>query len=91
VENVLAYYKAGVVAVNLKALGLAPGHPGTNPTTLSFNASVVKIYSATNSMTRFYNENYFLRRKNAVAYYSAGVVAENSKVVGLPPGHPGCS
>jgi hypothetical protein len=27
--------------------------PGANPTTLSNNASVVKIYSATNSLARF--------------------------------------
>jgi hypothetical protein len=27
--------------------------PGANPTTLSYNASVVKIYSTTNSMARF--------------------------------------
>jgi hypothetical protein len=26
---------------------------GANPTTLSYNASVVKIYDATNSMARF--------------------------------------
>jgi hypothetical protein len=32
---------------------------GANPTTSSYNASVVKIYSATNSMARFYNKKYF--------------------------------
>jgi hypothetical protein len=31
----------------------------TNPTTLSYNAIVVKIYSAANSMARFYNKKYF--------------------------------
>jgi hypothetical protein len=45
-----------------------------NHTTLSYNASVVKINNATNSMARFYNKNYFLWRKNALAYYNAGVV-----------------
>jgi hypothetical protein len=28
--------------------------PGANPTTLNYNAGVVKIYSATNSILRFY-------------------------------------
>jgi hypothetical protein len=32
---------------------------GANPTTLSYNASVVKIYSATNGMARFNKKNYF--------------------------------
>jgi hypothetical protein len=31
---------------------------GANPTTLSYNASVVKIYSATNSMARLNNKKY---------------------------------
>jgi hypothetical protein len=34
-------------------------YPGANPTIASYNASVVKIYNATNSMARFYNKNYF--------------------------------
>jgi hypothetical protein len=34
-------------------------YPGANPTIASYNASVVKIYSATNSMARFYNKNIF--------------------------------
>jgi hypothetical protein len=33
------------------------GNPGANPTTSSYNASVVKIYSATNSRARFHNKN----------------------------------
>jgi hypothetical protein len=32
---------------------------GTNPTTLSYNASAVNLYSAANSMARFQNKNYF--------------------------------
>jgi hypothetical protein len=33
--------------------------PGGNPTIASYNASVVKIYSAVNSMARFYIKNIF--------------------------------
>jgi hypothetical protein len=33
--------------------------PGANPTTLSYSASVVKIYSSTNRMARFNNKYYF--------------------------------
>jgi hypothetical protein len=33
--------------------------PEANPTTSSYNASVVKIYSATNSMARIHNKNIF--------------------------------
>jgi hypothetical protein len=33
--------------------------PGANPTIASYNASVVKIYSAVNSMARFQIKNYF--------------------------------
>jgi hypothetical protein len=39
---------------------LPPVRPGANPAIASYNASVVKIYSASNSMARFYNKNYFL-------------------------------
>jgi hypothetical protein len=42
-------------------------NPGANPTTLSYNDSVVKIYSATNSTARFCN--IFFWYKNALAYY----------------------
>jgi hypothetical protein len=43
--------------------------PGTNPTTMSYNASVVKIYNATSSLVRLKNKNIFIYFKNALAYY----------------------
>jgi hypothetical protein len=49
-SQILQNYKNGIfIAVNA----------GTNPATLSYNASVVKIYSATNIMARLENKNYF--------------------------------
>jgi hypothetical protein len=45
---------------------------GAHPTTTSYNASVVKIYSAMNSIARFYKKNSLTQ--NALAYYNGGVV-----------------
>jgi hypothetical protein len=49
-----------------KAQGVTDPHPkkgairpGTNPTTWSYNAHVVEIYSAANSVARLQNKNYF--------------------------------
>jgi hypothetical protein len=50
-------------------------------TTRTALASVVKILNATNSIGRFYKINYFPQYKNALAFYSAGVVVVDSKVV----------
>jgi hypothetical protein len=52
---------------------------------VSYNASAVKIYNATSSLVRFENKNIFFYLKNALAHYSAGVVAVNFIVIGLAP------
>jgi hypothetical protein len=59
-------------------------HPGANPTIASYNASVVNFYNATGSLARF--ELLLTTFKNGLAYYNAGVVAVNLKIVGLAPG-----
>jgi hypothetical protein len=50
---------------------------------VSYNASAVKIYNATSSLVRFEDKNIFFYFENDLAYYNAGVVAVNSKFVGL--------
>jgi hypothetical protein len=44
------------VDVNFEVVGLAPG---PNPMASIYNASLVKIYSATSSLVRFENKNIF--------------------------------
>jgi hypothetical protein len=50
---------------------------------VSYNASVVKIYNATNVIARFKNKNNFPKCKNTRSSYNAGVADVNSKVAGL--------
>jgi hypothetical protein len=52
-----------------------------NPAIVSYNASDVKIYTATRTLVGFKNKYFHFTLKNALAYYIAGVVAVNSKVV----------
>jgi hypothetical protein len=62
---------------------------GANPTIASYNASAVNFYNASDSLARFENKImlfYIEKRSSLHATYNAGVVAVNSKVVGLAPG-----
>jgi hypothetical protein len=60
--------------------------PGANPTSASYNASVVKEYNTTSRLLRFENQNIYFNQyilENALAHYNAGVAPVYSKVLGL--------
>jgi hypothetical protein len=53
--------------------------------TTIYNTSIINFYNAVGSLVRFENEIFYSILKNVLAYYNAGDVAVNSKVVGLCP------
>jgi glutamate formiminotransferase len=62
---------------------------GAIPTTVSYNASVVKIYNSTSSLVRFENKTISFYFEETLLWPSnnAGVVVVKSKVVGLVPAY----
>jgi hypothetical protein len=73
----------GVIFPRKKGYGKSA--PGPNNPTSSYNASVVNFYNDTSSLVRFEIKNifFYFEKTLYIAYYRAGVVAVNSKVVGL--------
>jgi hypothetical protein len=64
-------------------------YPGANPTIISYNASVVKIYETTSSLVRFETKNIFFhfeKRASLLHTTLALYVVVNSQVIGLAPG-----
>jgi hypothetical protein len=62
---------------------------GPNPPTSIYNAGVVNFYSATGSLARFEDKNILCYFEEHSSLLQRSVVAVNSKVAELAPGHTG--
>jgi hypothetical protein len=74
-QGLIKYYLQVSVTIHHKPIHSR--NPGVNPTTLSYNASSVKVNNATNSMERFRIKKHFPYNKTFQAYYDASVVVVN--------------
>jgi hypothetical protein len=80
------HVEQGVHVRVLQAKFATRKNPGSHPAIGSYNPSVVKITTQPIEWRVFRTKNIFRSCKNTLTFYNTGVVAANSKVVGLAPG-----
>jgi hypothetical protein len=82
---VVVYFSTGKKSSSHCFIETSIIQPGANPTTSGYNASEKKMPAQIKAWRVFITKTIVLWRKNALAYFNAGAVAVNLKVVGLAP------